>query len=144
MTSPSETMGWLAIQFRDRANDADELNTEEDARQVEAAKAAFDALLVAVHAILRCARGELELPVTQRQPWPVADFLMKRAIILCEGDAPDLSTSARMAQYYLAAPEMFRALQIAEEQYENFAGGGKDDGTLGVIRQALAKARGDR
>lgn len=41
-----------------------------------------------------------------------------------------------------AAPDMLAALKIAEEQYENFAGAGKDDGTLAVIRTAIAKAEG--
>lgn len=41
-----------------------------------------------------------------------------------------------------AAHAMYGALKIAEEQYENFAGAGKDDGTLSVIRAAIAKAEG--
>jgi hypothetical protein len=39
-----------------------------------------------------------------------------------------------------AAPVMLQALRIAEEQYENFAGSGKDDGTLAVIRSAIKEA----
>lgn len=37
-------------------------------------------------------------------------------------------------------PILLQALKIAEEQYENFAGVGKDDGTLGVIRSAITSA----
>lgn len=37
-------------------------------------------------------------------------------------------------------PVMLQALKAAEEQYENFAGAGKDDGTLAVIRSAITSA----
>jgi hypothetical protein len=46
------------------------------------------------------------------------------------------------ARLIAAAPDMLEALKIAQEQYENFAGAGKDDGTLGVINSAIAKATG--
>jgi hypothetical protein len=45
------------------------------------------------------------------------------------------------AQLFAASRVMLNALLIAEEQYENFAGAGKDDGTLAVIRSAIAFAK---
>lgn len=42
-------------------------------------------MLAALHAVMRCARGELERPVTQRQPWPKAQRLVEAAIAKAEG-----------------------------------------------------------
>ncbi|WP_192242787.1 hypothetical protein [Mesorhizobium silamurunense] len=41
-------------------------------------------MLAALHAVMRCARGELERPVTQRQPWGDAQRLVEAAIAKAE------------------------------------------------------------
>lgn len=48
MTTPLETMGWLSVQFKDRAKDDPENHTETDSKEVDAAKSAFEALLAAL------------------------------------------------------------------------------------------------
>lgn len=48
MTTPLETMEWLDLQFRARANEDGEAHTAQDADQVEAARRAFGAMLPAL------------------------------------------------------------------------------------------------
>lgn len=52
MTTPIETLNWLSAQFRDRAKEDAEEHTEQDARQVEQARAAFAGLLLASEEVL--------------------------------------------------------------------------------------------
>lgn len=52
---------------------------------MDAAANAMDEMLAALHAVMRCARGELERPVTQRQPWGEAQRLIEAAIAKAEG-----------------------------------------------------------
>lgn len=40
---------------------------------------AANEMLAALRAVMRCARGELERPLTQRQPWPEAERLIRAA-----------------------------------------------------------------
>jgi hypothetical protein len=44
-------------------------------------------MLAALQAVMRCARGELERPLTQRQPWAEAQRLIEAAIAKAEGGA---------------------------------------------------------
>ena len=61
-------------------------------RQAEEARArvrdAAPELLAACEAVMRCARGEIERPVTERQPWKEAEHLVKAAIAKAKGRGP--------------------------------------------------------
>ena len=48
MTSPLETINWLATQFRDRANDDPDVHTTMDAQQVEELRECFYDLIAAL------------------------------------------------------------------------------------------------
>lgn len=52
MTTPVETMEWLDLQFRARADEDGEAHTAQDAEQVETARRAFGAALEALHELL--------------------------------------------------------------------------------------------
>lgn len=48
MTSPLETINWVATQFRDRANDDPDVHTREDAEEVEALYECFHDMVAAL------------------------------------------------------------------------------------------------
>lgn len=47
---------------------------------VDDAANATSLMAEAIKLVMRCARGELERPVTERQPWPEAEAALKRAV----------------------------------------------------------------
>lgn len=61
-------------------------NTEPDQAIADAHLiAAAPDLLAALRAVMRCASGELERPITERQPWGDAERLIKIALAKAEG-----------------------------------------------------------
>ncbi|CDX26794.1 hypothetical protein MPL3356_60557 [Mesorhizobium plurifarium] len=53
-------------------------------RAKDVAESAVPDMLAALHAVMQCARGELERPVTQRQPWGEVQQLVETAIAKAE------------------------------------------------------------
>ncbi|BCG83369.1 hypothetical protein [Mesorhizobium sp. 113-3-3] len=51
-------------------------------------------MLAALHAVMRCAKGELERPVTQRAPWGEAQRLVEAAIAKAEAAGTEASAPA--------------------------------------------------
>ncbi|BAV52546.1 Uncharacterized protein MLTONO_p0076 (plasmid) [Mesorhizobium loti] len=84
-------------------------------------------MLAALHAVMRCAKGELERPVTQRAPWGEAQRLVEAAIAKTEGVAvpvPDLLAVLKLAvtdwpQFDAAPALMQRGCQPDDETEVN-------------------------
>lgn len=55
------------------------------AERLALAANSHDALVAALDAVMACARGEIERPVTQRSGWPNAERLIKSALALARG-----------------------------------------------------------
>jgi hypothetical protein len=105
MTTPVETMEWLDLQFRARANEDGEAHTAQDADQVEAARAAFNDMLAALRELTAWAYGEL---AGRLAPEPVA--AAKSAIAAAEGRE---TTDARKAEPEHAALAALRQMRDA-------------------------------
>lgn len=73
-------------------------------------EAAAPEMLVALHAVMRCARGEMERPVTQRQPWAEAQRLVEAAIAKANNQA--------IHGMLAAAPDMLAVLiEVAPKDF---------------------------
>lgn len=77
MSTPMETLDWLAVQFRTRANEDPAENTEIDAREVEAARHAARKMLAALK------RVESSLTALGARGQPLKDI--RTAIAMAEG-----------------------------------------------------------
>ncbi|TJW14410.1 MAG: hypothetical protein E5W82_10565 [Mesorhizobium sp.] len=81
-------------------------------------------MLAALHAVMRCAKGELERPVTQRQPWGEAQRLVEAAIAKAESAHSPVTTGELLSGFGTALGLITKhglAVDLAKHRPEDFA-----------------------